>query len=64
MRTEEEVLVMCGSHAFLFRFTMLYSETPDTSECAQLDQGTQVTLDTIIGKVCVCVCVSVKCPHA
>ena len=39
MRTEDEVLVMCGgSHAFLFRFTMLYSETPDTSECAPLDQ--------------------------
>ena len=39
---------------------MLYSETPDMSECVPLDQRAQVTLDTIIGKVCVCV----KCPHA
>ena len=41
---------------------MLYSETPDMSECVPLDQGTQVALDTnsvMCKKRCVCVCVFV-----
>ena len=43
---------------------MLYSETPDMSECVPLDQGTQVALDTnsvMCKKRCVCVCVLCVC---
>ena len=62
LRRKSINVCMCGSRAFLFRFTMLYSETPDMSECVPLDQGTQVTLDTnsvMCKKRCVCVCVCV-----
>ena len=43
---------------------MLYSETPDMSECVPLDQGTQVALDTnsvMCKKRCVCVCCFCVC---